>query len=83
MIKNKKDLEYYILQDRKMNGFGARRSLTDILKEAMYPNAITFLRYMRKLEYYKNTSGILHPLFKTYFYFKYRSLVVNWAIRLG
>ena len=73
MIKSKKDLEYYILQDRKMNGFKARRSLTDILKEAMYPNAVTFLRYLRKLEYYTNTSGMLNSLFKAYYYFKYRS----------
>ncbi len=72
MIKNKTDLKRYILQDRKLNGFGVKRSFQDFLKELLFPNSITVLRYMRKLEYYTNVKVFGAFFFKEYYYFKYR-----------
>ena len=72
MIKSKVDLKWYISQDRKLNGFAANRTFFDILKEFIYPNSITVLRYMRKLEYYTNVKAFGASFFKKYYYFKYR-----------
>lgn len=73
MIGKKEDLKYYIQQDRKMNGFKPKRSFKDVVKEALFPNAVTYLRYMRKLEYYTNCKTPLRELSRVYYDFKFRS----------
>lgn len=74
MITSKKDLQEYILQDKRMNGRPFKRSFFDIVKEFLYPNQITVLRYMRKLEYYTNVHSFCNVLGRIYYDYKYRKV---------
>lgn len=71
MISSKENLKYYLQRDRLMNGFSKQRKFFEIIKDFFFPSNITFLRYLRKVEYYKNMKirGII-PLYYTY---KFRS----------
>lgn len=72
MIKSKEELKYYIQQDRLMNGYPAKRRISEVVKNIIFPNAITHLRYLRKLEYYTNVPTVAGRLFKAYYDFKLR-----------
>ena len=73
MISSKKELKEYIRQDRKMNGFSEKRRLFDVLKEWLFPNSITVLRYMRLLEYYTNVKSFGSSILRLLYYYKYRN----------
>lgn len=77
MIKNKADLHYYIQQDRMMNGRPCRRRFSEVIKDIFFPNAIAYLYYMRKAEYYRNTHS--SKILLSYYLFKFR----NTGRRLG
>lgn len=72
MIKSKEDLKHYMQQDRLMNGYPAKRRISEVIKNLIFPNAITHLRYLRKLEYYTNVPTVAGRLFKAYYDFKLR-----------
>lgn len=72
MISNKKDLTYYIQQDRKMNGYPAKRRFSEVIKSLFFPNAVTHLRYLRKLEYYTNIPSLTSKFMKAYYNYKIR-----------
>ena len=72
MIKSKEELFEYIKQDRLMNEFPPMRSFSEVIKNAFFPNAVTFLLYMRKLEYYTNVRTFFGGIFRIYYTYKYR-----------
>lgn len=72
MISSKKDYLYYIYQDRVMNGYPAKRSFVEIIKSYLFPNAVTHLRYLRKVEYYTNVDTTLGNFFRAYYSYKLR-----------
>lgn len=72
MIKNKKELKFYILADRIMNTGEQRKKVKDLL----FPNYCSkFLVLLRKCEYYSSHNPILF----NYYYAKYWRL----SLRLG
>jgi len=72
MISNKKDLTYYIQQDRKMNGYPAKRGFSEVIKSLFFPNAVMYLRYLRKLEYYTNVPSLTGKFMRVYYDYKIR-----------
>lgn len=72
MIKSKEDLKNYIQQDRLMNGYPTKRSISEVIKNIIFPNAVTHLRYLRKLEYYTNVPSTISKFCKAYYDFKLR-----------
>lgn len=72
MIKSKTDLSYYIEQDRLMNGYPARRGFCEIIKNMFFPNAVSHLRYLRKLEYFTNVHTFWGRYLKAYYDLKLR-----------
>ena len=72
MIKSRADLSYYIKQDRLMNGYPTRRGLGEIIKNMVFPNAVSHLRYLRKLEYFTNVHTFGGRCMKAYYDFKLR-----------
>lgn len=73
MIQSKADLQYYIQQDRKNNGYFANRGLGEAIKAFFYPNAIAYLYYLRHVEYHKNVSTACGKLRLYYYSFKFRN----------
>lgn len=77
MITTKKELKFYMAADLMMNKGRFRRTLSDSFKDIVLPNITTFLKSLRKVEYYsykvrngggqiQNRIGILEVyLFKT------------------
>ena len=54
MIKTKKDLNYYLEQDRKALGIG-KLTIRAKIRQTLKPNEIwKFERLLRKTEYYSN-----------------------------
>lgn len=78
MIQNKKDLNYYIEQDRKKLNF----KKPSFLKRLLYPGKIsTFQETLRKAEYYNNTANksIINRFLSLY----YKRLYSKRALQLG
>lgn len=69
MIKSKKELSFFIMADRIMNGYPPHKSILETLSNHLLckPPVIEYLSYMRKLSFYKRQSGILNRL-RTFFY---------------
>ena len=58
MISNKKELKFYILADKIMNGINPNPSIGHRLKNLFYPNKISkFLMLLRKCQYYSDLRG--------------------------
>ena len=58
MIKTKKELKFYILADRIMNGTSPNRSLKSVVFDLMYPDYIMkYLSALRYCEYYSYKGG--------------------------
>ena len=67
MIKTKKDLKYYILEDAKANGIQPGISyVIKLLYGNVHACAYRYLKSLRKYEYYQNTSGILRFWYRFY-----------------
>lgn len=56
MIKSKKELEFYIMADRIMNGFPSKAGFKDRIKMFFHPqrDIMRFLYYMRMRSYYSS-----------------------------
>ncbi len=81
MIQSKAQLNYYIQQDRMMNGKHAS-SHTSMLKSLLVPDlTMKYLVYLRKAEFYYNCrdSNLLYRLCDIY----YRYRLHNLGIKLG
>lgn len=52
MITTKKELKFYMAADLMMNKGRFRRTLSDSFKDIVLPNITTFLKSLRKVEYY-------------------------------
>lgn len=72
MIENKKDLIYYIHQDRQMNGYPKTRCPGEIIKNLIFPNAVSYLRNLRKVEYFTNVPILGGRFFRAYYNLKLR-----------
>lgn len=60
MIKTKHDMYQYISEDIKAFGKPERPSLSEKIKNWIFPNnSLRYLKCLRKLEYYTNTGSIL------------------------
>ena len=59
MIKTKIDLKFYIMADRIMNGYPAKKGIIDIIKESLFIGGarsiiIMYLYHLRRYSYYLN-----------------------------
>jgi serine O-acetyltransferase len=76
MIKNKSDLEYYLAEDAKANDIVTLSSYEQFLT-FFDPNLLwTFIKCLRKYEYYLNTnqSNLLIRIKRKYFLYHYKKL---------
>jgi len=78
MIKSKKDLNYYLLEDRKANGLlPLQKGLRHFIKyriKLIADKRIKFHTLLRKYEYFSNQRGIIPKIFALYYYFQFKSL---------
>jgi len=58
MIKNKEELQYFIRQDRLINGYPAKRKLKEVITTLFLPNVASFLRALRIFEYCLNVNNL-------------------------
>lgn len=71
MITSKEELKSYIKQDRLMNGRKPQRSILEVIQTFFYPNQVAFLRYMRKVAYYRNVSSAFGKICQIYYGFMF------------
>lgn len=85
MIRTKKELEFYIMADRIMNGLPYKESLKENIKIRLTntPRIIEYLKYMRKYSYYKNQKGFLNKLLAVYYMRKYNGLELELNIHIN
>lgn len=76
MITTKKELNFYIMADRIMNGYSPHSSVKAKLSCAMLGTGqnVKFLKYMRNVDYYSHKSGTFNKLKFYYFLHKYKCL---------
>lgn len=75
MIKTKEDLKYYLQQDKAVN-----KSSKNKIKELLFPSpTLHFLRTLRYLEYYENTSTFKSKILRLYYKLKLHKI----SIKLG
>lgn len=76
IIKTKKELKFYILADRIMNGYSPKATIKEWLKIRIMKKEriIDYLKYMRKLNYYEHQSGLLNRMLTIYYKRKHNSI---------
>lgn len=81
MIKTKKELKFYIMADRIMNGYNPNNSIKSKITDAVLGigGSVLFLKYMRKVDYYSHQTGFLNKLKYYYNFRKYNKI----SLRLG
>ena len=81
MINTRKQLNFFIMADRIMNGMPIKESLLERLKNFVIgtPPIAQYLRCMRCYSFYKNRKGLMASLKTVYFRGKYNRL----GIKLG
>lgn len=69
MIRTKKELRFYIQEDRKRNGQDRAqiRYLISLMAGSEQAHAFKYLKCLRHEEYHLNNRGFLHKLLATYF----------------
>ena len=90
MIASKRELRFYIMADRIMNGFPSRQTLCEKVR-MLYPSPpptvkiINFLYYMRMASYYKNRNrhSILTRLYSAWYSYKYRKVSICLGFSIG
>lgn len=91
MIKTKKDLKFYIMADRIMNGYPAKRGIINVLKENILlgGSRALILRYLlrlRKYAYYKNThckTLSINSLIMVYERYRLSKLAIKCGFSIG
>lgn len=84
IIKDKKELRFYIMADRIMNGHTPNATLKEWLSVRLLKKEriIDYLRYMRKLNYYEHQSGFLNKLISVYYKRKYNAIELQLRIHI-
>lgn len=79
MIRSKKELKFYIMSDRIINGLPPKESFLRRVKNYILavPPIVDYLRYMRCFAYYKNQRGIIATIKTIYYRFRYNRLGVK------
>lgn len=87
MITNKKELHFYIIADRIMNGIPTKRTLRERLYFFQSPHMkiINVLRYMRMTSYYKGLEkpSIMNRLLGTWYSYMYGKLSIRLGFSIG
>lgn len=89
MITNKKELKFYIMADRIMNGWSAYRSLTEqlrgIITIPVNGKIIEFLRYMRKSSYYhtKENPSIIDRVKSKWYGYRFSKISLKLGFSIG
>ena len=87
IIKTKKDLRFYIIADRIMNGKPGKRTVGEIVKSLFIGGGIIeYLRAMRHYAYYTNTTHnvlSLGTLLRGYWGYKYKKLGIKLGFTIG
>lgn len=87
MITNKKELHFYIIADRIMNGIPTKRTLRERLYFFQSPQMkiINLLRYMRMTSYYKGLEKptIMDRLLGTWYSYMYEKLSIQLGFSIG
>lgn len=70
IIKTRKELKFYIMADRIMNGFAPKKTWADLLKVKIFNKEpiMDYLKCMRCLCYYEHKKGFFNKLL--YYYYK-------------
>lgn len=55
-----------------MNGYPAKMRFSEIIKNLIFPNAVSYLRYLRKLEFYTNVPSPFGKIMRKYYDLKVR-----------
>lgn len=90
-IRTKKELRFYIMADRIMNGYSPHRSLKEQLSFVLPPpigkKVIDWMYYMRKASYYQNKKNpsFVDKIYRVYssFVFQYLSLRFGFSIGMN
>jgi len=84
MINTKKELKFYIMADRIMNGFPKKISFKEFFFGWTYLEApvIKYLRIMRLLSYYDNSKSIVNRVFERLVRIYYNRLGLKLSIRI-
>lgn len=84
IIKNKKELKFYIMADRIMNGHLPKETIKEwlIIRLLKKERIIDYLKYMRKLNYYEHQSGIYNKLMELYYKRQYNKIELQLRIHV-
>lgn len=84
IIKTKKELKFYIMADRIMNGCTPKATLKEWLKVRFLckERIIDYLKYMRKLNYYEHQKGVFNKLMAIYYKRKYNAIELQLRIHI-
>lgn len=83
-IRNKKELEFYLMADRMMNRGRFKESAVTWLKKHLLPDYIMlYLEALRKLSYYSHCSGIHNILFRSFWRIRHYRLGVKLGYDIG
>lgn len=76
MINTKKELKFYIMADRIMNGLSAMSTWKEKLSNVVLatPPIMEYIERMRKVSYYQHQSGLINKLRLYFNYHKYNKL---------
>ena len=84
MIKTKKELRFYIQEDRKRNGQdrGRIRYLMSLMAGSEQAHAFKYLKCLRHEEYHINNKGFLHKLLAAYFHVRLGRMGLRYCITI-
>lgn len=84
MIKNKKDLHFYIQEDRKRNGQnrGWVRYLTSLMAGSEQAHAFKYLKCLRHEEYHLNNNGLFHKIMAALYHIRVGRLGLKLCISI-
>lgn len=84
LIKTKKELAFYIMADRIMNGRSPKVSFIEWLEVKLLKKEriMDYLKYMRKLNYYEHQSGLINKLMTIYYKRQYNKIELQLRIHV-
>lgn len=84
IIKSKKELKFYIMADRIMNGHPQKETIKEwlIIRLLKKERIMDYLKYMRKLNYYEHKSGMFNKLLALYYKRQYNKIELQLRIHV-
>lgn len=83
MIKTRDELNLYLTEDRKRNGFDNHRQyLFHLLLGHENAHAYRYIKSLRHCEYYSNNKGVLAKLFYLYYKVKTSKLGAKYHLQI-